>query len=62
MEGNKEENKLYVTLPLLIREIILDSTIPYPVPKDIALMVIKEIKKITNAECESALEYLKHFE
>ena len=58
MEIKREEN-LYKKLPLLIREIILDSTLPLPTIKEYAKKEIEEIKKITNAECESALEYLR---
>lgn len=58
MEIKREEN-LYKKLPLLIREIILDSTLPLPTIKDYVEKEIDEIKKITNAECESALELLR---
>lgn len=57
-ELEREEN-LYKKLPLLIREIILDATLPLPTCKDLVEREIEEIKKITNAECESALEMLK---
>lgn len=55
----KREENLYKKLPLLIREIILDSTIPLPTAKVYVEKEIEEIKKITNAECESALELLR---
>ena len=55
----KREENLYKKLPLLIREIILDSTLPLPTLKGYVEKEIEEIKKITNAECESALELLK---
>ena len=55
----KREENLYKKLPLLIREIILDSTLPLPTIWTYVEKEIEEIKKITNAECESALEYLK---
>ena len=55
----KREENLYKKLPLLIREIILDSTLPLPTIKDFVEKEIEQIKKITNAECESALEILK---
>ena len=58
MEIKREEN-LYKKLPLLIREIILDSTLPLPTIMDYVEKKIDEIKKITNAECESALELLR---
>ena len=52
----KREENLYKKLPLLIREIILDSTLPLPTTRAYVEKEIEEIKKITNAECESALE------
>ncbi len=55
----KREQNLYKKLPLLIREIILDATLPLPTCKDFVEREIEEIKKITNAECKSALEMLK---
>lgn len=57
-ELEREEN-LYKKLPLLIREIILDATLPLPTCKDLVEREIEEIKKITNAECETALEMFK---
>lgn len=55
----KREENLYKKLPLLIREIILDSVLPLPTIRGYVEKEIEEIKKITNAECESALEMLK---
>lgn len=55
----KREENLYKKLPLLIREIILDSTLPLPTIRDCVEKEIEQIKKITNAECKSALEILK---
>ena len=55
----KREENLYKKLPLLVREIILDSALPLPTSKVIIKKEIEEVKKITNAECESALEFLK---
>ena len=57
-ELEREEN-LYKKLPLLIREIILDATLPLPTCKGLVEREIEEIKKITNAECETALELLR---
>ncbi len=57
-ELEREEN-LYKKLPLLIREIILNATLPLPTCKDLVEREIEEIKKITNAECETALEMFK---
>lgn len=58
MEIKREEN-LYKKLPLLIREIIIDSALPLPTVRVCVEKEIEQIKKITNAECESALEILK---
>ena len=58
MELKRQEN-LYKKLPLLIKEIILDATLPLPTARICVEKEIEEIKKITNAECESALEILK---
>lgn len=55
----KREENLYKKLPLLIREIILDSTLPLPTIRVCVEKEIEQIKKITNAECESALESLR---
>lgn len=55
----KREENLYKKLPLLIREIILDSTLPLPTIRTYVEKEIEEIKKITNAECESALVLLE---
>ena len=58
MELKRQEN-LYKKLPLLIKEIILDATLPLPTARICVEKEIEEIKKITNAECESALKILK---
>lgn len=55
----KREEKLYKKLPLLIREIILDSALPLPTIKFSVEKEIEEVIKITNAECKSALEFLE---
>ena len=55
----KREENLYKKLPLLIREIILDSVLPLPTIRGYVEKEIEEIKKITNAECESELELLR---
>lgn len=62
MEDKKKaerEKALYVELPQLINKIILNSGIPLPADKESILEEIEEVKKITNAECESTLAYLK---
>ncbi len=61
MKSFKREERLYVELPILIRKIILDASIPLPTDKDYVLKEIEEIKKIINAECESTLDYLKKY-
>lgn len=55
----KRERDLYFELPLLINKIILNSTLPLPLDKENVLREIEEIKKVTNAECESILAYLR---
>lgn len=55
----KRERDLYFELPLLINKIILNSTLPLPLDKKNVLREIEEIKKVTNAECESTLAYLR---
>ena len=58
---NKREKNLYLNLPILIREIILQSALPLPTDKAQVLREIEEIKLVTNAECESALAYLEKY-
>lgn len=55
----KREENLYKKLPLLIREIILDATLPLPTIKKYVEKEIEQIKRITNDECELALELLR---
>ena len=57
----KREKNLYKKLPLLIRDIILDATLPLPTVKENVEKEIEEIKKVANAECKSALDYLKEY-
>jgi len=53
-----ERQKLVaVELPNLIHRILHLTMIPYPLDKRFTELEIEEIKKITNAECKSALEY-----
>lgn len=60
-EQELERQKLImVELPNLIQRILHLSMIPLPANKEIVKININEIKKITNAECNSALEYLKN--
>ena len=56
----KERQKLlYVILPNLVHKILRMSMLPFPKSKRKIEIVIEEIKKITNAECKSALEKFK---
>lgn len=65
-EQNKEGQKLeierhrllYIELPNLLHRILNISTCPIKSSKEFLEMDIKDIKKITNAECENALSYL----
>lgn len=57
----ERQQLLYIELPLLVRRIILQSTEPLSASKTLVLKEIEEVKKITNAECESALEYFKKY-
>ena len=53
----EQERLLMVELPNLIHR-ILHLNMQLPISKDILICNIEQIKKITNAECESALSYL----
>lgn len=55
----ERQRLITVELPNLINRILHISMIPYPIEKEDVEMSIKDIIKITNAECKSALEYLK---
>ena len=60
-KNNLELQKLLmVELPNLINRILHLSMIPLPASETIVNAYIEDIKKITNAECESALSYLKN--
>lgn len=53
-----ERQKLVaVELPNLIHRILHFTMLPYPLDRRHTELEIEEIKKITNAECKSALEY-----
>lgn len=56
----ERQRSLYVELPVLLHKILCLSKIPLPVNKDLIKNDIEQIKKITNAECESALEMFKN--
>lgn len=63
MEEKTEQERqklLYVELPVLLHKILCLSKIPLPANKDLIKNDIEQIKKITNAECESALEMFKN--
>ena len=53
----ERQKLLYVELPALLHKILCLSQIPLPASKDIVESDIKEIKKITNAECEFVLAH-----
>lgn len=55
----EQEKLLMVELPNLIHR-ILHLNMQIPISKDILMCDIEQIKKITNAECKSALSYLKN--
>ena len=55
----ERQRLITVELPNLINRILHISMIPYPIEKEDVEMSIKDIIKITNAECKLALEYLK---
>ena len=54
----EQERLLMVELPNLIHR-ILHLDMQLPISQDILTNNIEQIKKITNAECKSALSYLK---
>ncbi len=59
-EQELERQKLMmVELPNLIQRILHLSMIPFPISEEIVKFNIDEIKKITDAECESTLSYLE---
>ena len=51
----ERQRLLYVELPTILHKILCLSKIPLPANKDLVENDIDQIKKITNAECESAL-------
>ena len=63
IENEKEELErqrlIMIELPNLIHKIIHLSMFPLPVNQEITELTVKDIKKITNAECENALSYLE---
>lgn len=58
-QQNEQDELLYKELPNLIHKILTIRLMPEMLSKDLLEKDIKEIKKITNAECKSTLEYLK---
>lgn len=50
---------MMVELPNLIHRILHLSTVPFPVNDTLINENIKQIKKITDIECESISNYLK---
>lgn len=55
----ENEKILYVELPNIIHRILRMSMLPLPKSKRKTEIIVEEIKKITNAECESALAKFK---
>lgn len=58
-QQNKQDELLYRELPNLIHKILTIRLMPEMFYEELLERDIEEIKKITNAECESTLEYLK---
>ena len=58
-QQNEQDELLYKELPNLIHKILTIRLMPEMFSKDLLEKDIKEIKKITNVECKSILEYLK---
>lgn len=56
----EKQRLLMVDLPSLIQKILHLSMIPLPLNNLVVNKTVEEIKKITNAECENALSYLKN--
>lgn len=65
MEELKNEKELervkltYYELPILVHKILQIRLMPGMVDKELLEMDIQDIKKIINAECENALNYLE---
>lgn len=55
----ERQQLLLVELPSVIQRILNLSMIPLPKSKRIVELSIEQVKKITNAECESALAKFK---
>lgn len=55
-----KEELMYVELPNLLHRILKKSMLHFPKNERRTEIIIDEIKKITNAECESALATFKH--
>lgn len=51
---------LYIELPNLVHRILKMSLLPLPKRKKRTEITIEEVKKVINAECESALIGFKH--
>ena len=58
-QQNEQDELLYKELPNLIHNILTIRLMPEMFTEDLLEKDIEEIKKITNAECKSTLEYLK---
>lgn len=58
-QQKEQDELLYRELPNLIHKILTIRLMPEMFYGDLLEKDIEEIKKITNAECKSTLEYLK---
>lgn len=58
-QQKEQDELLYRELPNLIHKILTIRLMPEMLYEDLLEKDIEEIKKITNAECKSTLEYLK---
>lgn len=59
-EEIERQRLIMVELPNLIHRIIHLSMLPLPINSIMVEKDIEQIKKITNTECESALNYLNN--
>lgn len=55
----ERQKLIMVELPNLIQRILHLAMIPLPSEKETIKMVVRDIKKITNTECETALGYFE---
>lgn len=58
-QQNEQYELLHKELPNLIHKILIIRLMPEMFSEDLLEKDIEQIKKITNAECKSTLEYLE---